>query len=237
MRRRVAVVARARRGAHGSRVGEHMREEWRCVVGWEGLYEVSSHGRVKSMNFRRKGRPGIVSLKLKRGGYLQASLCRNGERHYRLVHHLVLEAFSGPRPRGAQGRHLNGDPGDNRARNLAWGTVRQNHHDKIWHGTFGAKLKPEQVVELRDAIEAGVSATELAVRYGVAEGTVYRIARGELWRRIGGPLQPKKAKHGRRMSTGQIEAMRRSMAEGLTVAQVAKRHGVSPTTARKHTHT
>ena len=55
--------------------------------------------------------------------------------HTRLVHRLVLEAFVGPRPEGMVARHLNGDPGDNRLENLAWGTQSENNYDKVRHGT------------------------------------------------------------------------------------------------------
>jgi hypothetical protein len=52
-----------------------------------------------------------------------------------LVHHLIAETFHGPRPEGMVVRHLNGNPLDNRAENLRWGTYTENNLDAVAHGT------------------------------------------------------------------------------------------------------
>jgi NUMOD4 motif/HNH endonuclease len=111
-------------------------EIWLPVVGFEGLYEVSSHGRVRSIP-RRGTRAGAIR-KLGRHhkhGYLDLNLRRPGagtSRH--LVHVLVAEAFLGARPRGQVVRHLNDDPADNNAWNLAWGTQGDNGRDATANG-------------------------------------------------------------------------------------------------------
>lgn len=108
---------------------------WRPVVGWEGLYEVSADGQVWGV--RRKGSKGGI-LRLitsKRCAYPHVSLWINGKPETRYVHHLVMEAFAGPRPPGMETRHLNGDPSDNRwPENLAYGTSSENNYDIIRHG-------------------------------------------------------------------------------------------------------
>ena len=63
------------------------------------------------------------------------TLCKDGRRQSRAVHHLVLLAFVGPKPGGMVTRHLNGDPGDNRLTNLVYGTQSENMYDKVAHGT------------------------------------------------------------------------------------------------------
>jgi hypothetical protein len=70
-------------------------------------------------------------------GHLLAQLGRGDQR---FVHRLVLEAFVGPCPEGMECRHLDGNPGNNRLENLAWGTARENWEDALRHGT--AALKP-----------------------------------------------------------------------------------------------
>jgi hypothetical protein len=103
------------------------------------------------------------------------------------VHILVAEAFHGPKPfRGACVRHLDGNPANNAASNLAWGTALDNENDKRRHGTwdsrFGGKLSKEQ----RDAIIARAAAGEpqrqLAAEFGVSRPTVTRLVNGSTWK-------------------------------------------------------
>jgi HNH endonuclease/NUMOD4 motif-containing protein len=113
-------------------------EEWRPVVGYEGSYEVSDHGTIRSIDriVMRNGRPNRL-----RGQLLRPGRQKSGHRFVNLpgrnhrVHRLVLAAFVGPCPRGLEGCHENGDPSDNRLSNLRWGTHTSNNRDKQRHGT------------------------------------------------------------------------------------------------------
>lgn len=102
---------------------------WRAVPGFEGLYSVSSDGKVRSL---RSG----IELKSApyKGGYERVTFSVDGVRSNHPVHVLVLSAFSGARQDGAETRHLNGIPNDNRSVNLRWGTHAENMQDKIDHG-------------------------------------------------------------------------------------------------------
>jgi hypothetical protein len=107
-------------------------EEWRPIPGWEGAYEASNLGRVRSLRGgHRWGRVLKPHIRTTSGGYPQVSLGLNGTT---CVHVCVAGAFLGPRPPGHQVRHLDGDPLNNRVENLAWGTPSENQHDKIQHG-------------------------------------------------------------------------------------------------------
>ena len=114
-------------------------EQWAAVVGWEGLYEVSDFGRVRSLRrWTPAGMRGGRILKprrLPKTGYLRVSLCKNGERHDAYIHQLVLQAFVGPCPAGQEVRHLDGNPARNVRSNLCWGTKSENGYDKVRHGT------------------------------------------------------------------------------------------------------
>lgn len=118
-------------------------EEWRPVVGAEGKYSVSSLGRVRSEKRDTLCRDGatrhrhekILKLFPDGGGYLQAGVSYKTGLERRKVHHLVTEAFIGPRPKGYEVRHLNGVNTDNRFCNLAYGTHSENVVDTIDHGT------------------------------------------------------------------------------------------------------
>lgn len=116
-------------------------EAWRPVPGYEGLYEVSSRGRVKSLP-RNTTRGGI--MKLQHGnaqGYHSVGLYKCDVRTVHYVHYLVLLAFVGPRPDGLEVRHLDGDDLNNVLANLAYGTSGENKADMLRHGRhhFGSR--------------------------------------------------------------------------------------------------
>lgn len=118
-----------------------MEEEWRSLPGYESQYEVSSHGR-----FRTLARPGTHTRILPPGtwnnGYQRVALCRDGERRTASLHRLVALAFHGEPPTlSSVVRHLNGDRADNRSANLAWGSRSENEADKNLHGTSARKAR------------------------------------------------------------------------------------------------
>lgn len=129
-------------------------ERWVPIIGYEGHYEVSDQGRVKSLDKTivqqdKNGRsykrtfPGrIRSLGLRPDGYLCVTLSANGKTVTKLVHQIVCEAFNGLRPDGMpHTRHLDGDKTNNRPSNLAWGTAKENMADVVIHGQNYQKRK------------------------------------------------------------------------------------------------
>lgn len=114
-------------------------EIWKPVVGYEGMYEVSNRGKVRSIdrtNYRGSRLKGVVLTQFRTPhGYMRVGLCKFGNTRTTLVHPLVLEAFVGPRPVGSDCRHLNDKPDDNRVENLAWGSRSQNVHDSVSNGS------------------------------------------------------------------------------------------------------
>jgi len=109
-------------------------ERWLPVIGYEGLYDVSDWGRIRSLP-RRTTRGGLMKLIADGKGYWVVSLTREGKQRRFFVHRLVMEAFTGPLPEGMEIRHLDGDPGNNRLPNLRYGTHSENMQDTIRHGT------------------------------------------------------------------------------------------------------
>lgn len=108
-------------------------EIWLPVVGFEGLYEVSSLGRIKSLP-RNTTRGGIMKLHLRADGHLDVTLTRNGVQGHRRVHQLVAEAFIGPCPDGMEVCHNDGDAVHNVPSNLRWDTHSANMIDRVKHG-------------------------------------------------------------------------------------------------------
>lgn len=96
-------------------------------------YEVSMSGMVRSVKTKR-----VLRSRLLPSGYHRVSLGAGDDSY---VHHLVLEAFVGPRPCGTEASHKNGKKHDNRLSNLAWETPSQNNRRKNKHGTalFGER--------------------------------------------------------------------------------------------------
>lgn len=146
-------------------------------------YRVTSDGRVFSLRSSRFLKPQRM------GNYLGVMITRaDGEIVKRYMHRLVLEALAGPCQPGMVARHLNGNRHDNRAANLAWGTIRQNAADKVIHGTDPrgtrnpmAKLTWQQVREIRSLGSAGVMQRRIAAQFHVSPMTISRIVRGESW--------------------------------------------------------
>jgi hypothetical protein len=113
-------------------------ERWLPIPGYEGLYDVSDLGQVRSVprtDARGVPRKGVIRKLSTRNGYYSTRLYKHGESKAYSMHVLVLTAFVGPRPDGMVVRHLNGNPSDNRLDNLSWGTPSTNQLDSVRHGT------------------------------------------------------------------------------------------------------
>lgn len=118
------------------------QEQWLPVVGYEGLYEVSDQGRVRSLDRDITNKLGhvrrfpgkMLTPYKKQCGHLKINLSKGGEDNPSLVHRLVLTAFVGPCPEGMHACHWNDDGTDNRLSNLRWGTSSENKHDAVRNG-------------------------------------------------------------------------------------------------------
>jgi hypothetical protein len=117
-------------------------EQWRPVVGFEGCYEVSDHGQIRSVDqnlirkngtrYTHKGR--VLSPDSRKYGHRYVVLKVNQQATHVYVHRVVLEAFVGPCPEGMECRHLDGNSANNQVDNLKWGTPSENRADIIRHG-------------------------------------------------------------------------------------------------------
>lgn len=178
-----------------------MDEQWTPVLGYEGLYEVSDHGSVRSLDRRlktwfgtRASRGRLLKIKTDKNGYLSVQLQEAGRPiYYALVHRLVLEGFKGPAPERTECRHGDGVRANCRLTNLSWGTHVDNMRDQVAHGTqLFAEDHPN--VKLTDALcdyirNSPKSGAALARELGVNVTAVCKVRRGETHRRRTGEHQ------------------------------------------------
>lgn len=144
---------------------------WLPVLGFEGFYEVSEQGGVRSVARQvvdsrgrlRRLKSRVLSARV-HDGYPYVHLSRGAIGVSRAVHVLLAEAFLGPRPVGHEVRHSDGNRSNCTVGNLAWGTPSENQRDRENHGTSNHKFRKccdfEHVLEAPNLVE-----TEFAKGY------------------------------------------------------------------------
>ena len=173
-----------------------MTERWVAMPEWEGLYEVSDRGHVRSLDkvcgaknggkALRRGR--VLSPVVKAGRYLAVTLADRARRKQHFVHDLVLLAFVGKKPRGMQVCHFDDAHQNNVLANLRYGTPKENGADAVRnnkrpkgsaHGC--AKLTEADVLTIRNTPLAN---REIACIYGIHPAHVNRIRTRKIWKHI-----------------------------------------------------
>jgi hypothetical protein len=230
------------------------QEIWKPVVGYEGRYEVSNLGRVKSLTITYRNKANRVCTYV--GRLLRGTVNRDGYRLVNLkpkgpkqVHSVVCEAFIGPRPsKDHEVNHKNFDRTDNRATNLEWVLHTENVRHSVNAGRMKAmngkkasniKLTPETALAIRAALEAGVESREdIAARFGCGVPTVGEISLGKQWL-IGAPrLDARKTannpwKHEsrrRKLTPEQVASIRSERAAGVPARDLAAKYSVAKDT-------
>lgn len=159
------------------------KERWRPVVGYEGLYEVSARGRVRSRN-------GILAVN-RATKYPSVTLSVAGKRKQALIHQMVAAAFVGERPVGFDVTHDDGNRANNRRHNIVYKTRLENIRDKIRHGTIArgsmigsAVLEEDKVRDIRSRVGRGELKSAVAKLYGISSTHVKRIVTCESWEHV-----------------------------------------------------
>lgn len=150
-----------------------MNEIWKDIKGYEGYYQISNLGQVRSLDriidsYSHRGKKKIkmhikgriLSQNKRPEGYRYLFLSKMNVSTPYSVHVLVLNEFVSTRPKKYHACHNNGDPSDNRLENLRWDTEKNNHKDKTNHDTLpkgsknpNAKLKESDILWIRSGVK------------------------------------------------------------------------------------
>lgn len=162
-------------------------EIWKPVVGFEGLYEVSNMGRVKTLGQRRKGIKSIHYIP-----YAKVNLYRyrDPKTYNRYVHILVAAAFIGPCPEGLEVNHRDGNKKNNVVENLEYVTSSENNTHAFTTGlnkarrgeaSHKSKVSANQVIEIRASQD---TQAVIAKRFGISRSAVGLIRNRISWSHI-----------------------------------------------------
>ncbi|MGL5922207.1 NUMOD4 domain-containing protein [Chroococcidiopsis sp.] len=177
------------------------QEVWKPVVGYEGLYEVSSFGRVKSLG--RIAWNGQANHQLKEkilkqslgGTYLNVALSKNGKPKTKRIHQLVAETFL-PQPLTPTGRsrgssvvnHLDSNPLNNRADNLEWtthaGNMNWSYKTNGQSPRRNVRFTDEQVLGMRQLRANGMSLGKIGKVYNCHSSTVSTIVQRKTFKHL-----------------------------------------------------
>lgn len=169
-------------------------EEWKPVVGYEGLYSVSNLGRVAGhCGSRWRNQPRVMSPGLKQNGYLKVSIGPKYESENRYIHRLVLQHFGPPAGGKTDVNHIDGNKLNNRIENLEWATRSENMQHAMRTGLWTslgarnpmAKITPDDVRAIRLLYSPHKrNAREVAERFSISPASVTGIYRGDRWAHV-----------------------------------------------------
>lgn len=182
-----------------------MQEIWKDIAGYEGLYQVSNYGKVKSLNYNHTKTEKVLCKKQHKSNYVTVMLCKNGENKNKSIHILVASAFI-PNPNSYPCvNHIDGNKKNNNVDNLEWCTHKQNiehaiktglanHYGML--GRTGAKNKLSKKIVQYDlqgnVVNRWDCISDAARFYGVRPGNINnclsgrnKTYKGYIWRYAG----------------------------------------------------
>lgn len=167
------------------------RELWRWVVGYEGLYLVSSHGKIMSVPHAYKDGL-IMKPRESSNGYMFVSLFKDGSYKRMSIHRVVAQAFIPNPEHKEQVNHLDGNKTNNNVSNLEWATCSENMQHKIYtlhkrHGPGkGSKSKLRRFTddEVRAIRADKRKPSVICLDYGVTRQCISDVQKGKFYKEV-----------------------------------------------------
>ena len=206
-------------------------EIWRDIAGYDGDYQVSTFGRIKSF---KNGRVRILKPFIQ-GDYIYVELHKGDEGKTMLIHRLVAEAFIPNPDDKPEVNHKDGKKFNCVVGNLEWSTHSENikhafdtglEEAKRGESNWQASLTNEQAKYIRENPD-GLTGIELAKKFDVTATVISEIQRGLIYKDAGGPIRKAKTRRIPKEERDQIRAERKA---GATCAELAEKHHCSLST-------
>ncbi len=180
-------------------------EIWKDIPDYEGIYQASNKGRIRSVDRILPKGGGLQRLKglvlrpnltggWKNNKYMQVTICKSGKTKKEYVHRLVWLTFRGPIPHPLEVNHIDGVKTNCRLGNLEVGTRKDNMDHAFANGlafpfkkgseSFGSKLVEKDILVIRKRIQNGDVQAEIARDYGVDPQTITCIKQGKTWKHV-----------------------------------------------------
>lgn len=175
------------------------KELWHSVQHYEGYYEVSNHGRVRSLHGKKKGKfenvydkkGKVLKQRIGRLGYAYVILCVESIRKTKKVHRLVADAFCNKSAGANVVNHLDGKKTNNYYKNLEWTDNHGNMEHAVKHGLIlrgsqapGALLSETLVFDMRKMFKDGSTQKAIGLKYNLNRHRVYDIVRNRIWKHV-----------------------------------------------------
>jgi hypothetical protein len=171
-----------------------MQESWRDIPNFEGHYQVSDTGKIRSLKYRNKqGLIRVLKPHVGKWGYAYHILCKAGKRFTVKNHKAVMDAFVGP-ANGLHVNHIDGDKLNNNLDNLEYVTSQENTQHAVDIGLIqpqcgeshgNARLKASQVAEIRRLYKTeNFTLKELGAMYSISFQHVSDIVNFRKWKTV-----------------------------------------------------